>query len=101
MEVNLRQSRNRTEHHIFEAGLASRRNRDRVAVAAEPSCDPQNMDFFNRGLVLAYPLALGLHPPPMRVTRCYGDHDDLPSLCDPVAFHSLNLTSGKRIREII
>jgi hypothetical protein len=54
------------------------------------------MDFFDRWLVLAYPLALGLHPPPMRVTRCYGDHDDLPLLCDPVAFHFLQLNERQK-----
>ena len=77
--MNFRQSRNCAEHHILDARLRGRGDRDRIAVAPEACGDPQDMDFFNRRLVLAYPLApLGLHSPPVQIFGSYGVHDDLP-----------------------
>src|SRR4051794_16658651 len=47
VEVDLRDAGDRTEEDVLDARLARRRDRDRVAVAAHPLRDPQDVDLLD------------------------------------------------------
>ena len=48
VQVDLRQAGDRAEQHVLDAGLAGRRDGDRVAVAAHPLRDPEDVDLLAR-----------------------------------------------------
>ncbi len=45
VHLDVRQARQRAEHDLLDAGLGRRGQRDRVAVAAEPGVDPENVQY--------------------------------------------------------
>lgn len=48
MQFNFWNPGNLPENHIFDAGLSGRGHGNRVAVAAEAGCDPQDVELGNR-----------------------------------------------------
>src|SRR4051812_16333403 len=48
MEMHLRDARNNTHHQVFETGLRSCRNGDRVTIAAQAGGNPEDVHFRQR-----------------------------------------------------
>jgi len=47
MKADFRNARNNTEHDVLEARLRRPRHRNRIPIATEAGCDPENVDFFD------------------------------------------------------
>src|SRR6185312_573711 len=50
VEMNFGQPWNRAHYDVFDAGLFRGGDRDRVSVATETGCNPENVNFGNGGL---------------------------------------------------